>query len=84
MYRQQYTLNYQQFPSSSSCGFSNTTSLDESSLQNVPETHKSMWVINPLYTSSGGMSDGHRKDFYFENMDFLKDKTNLHYSIQRN
>lgn len=56
MYRHQYMLNYQQFPSSSSCGVSNSiaSSFDDCSMQNVPETHKSMWVLNPLYASTSG------------------------------
>lgn len=55
MYRHQYMLNYQQFPSSSSCGVnSNASSFDDCSLQNTPDTHKSMWVLNPLYASTGG------------------------------
>lgn len=56
MYRHQYMLNYQQFPSSSSCGVnSNASSFDDCSLQNIPDTHKSMWVLNPLYASASGI-----------------------------
>lgn len=59
MYRHQYMLNYQQFPSSSSCGVNSTaSSFDECSLQNIPETHKSMWVLNPLYASTSGKNIG--------------------------
>lgn len=55
MYRHQYMLNYQQFPSSSSCGVnSNASSFDDCSFQNIPDTHKSMWVLNPLYASTSG------------------------------
>lgn len=66
MYRHQYMLNYQQFPSSSSCGVnSNASSFDDCSLQNLPDTHKSMWVLNPLYTSTNGM------DTFFLTTSFL-------------
>lgn len=55
MYRHQYMLNYQQFPSSSTCGVNSTaSSFDDGSLQNIPDTHKSMWVLNPLYASTSG------------------------------
>ncbi|XP_031629989.1 uncharacterized protein LOC116345082 [Contarinia nasturtii] len=58
MYRHQYMLNYQQFPSSSSCGVnSNASSFDDCSFQNIPETHKSMWVLNPLYASTSAFSE---------------------------
>lgn len=57
--RQQHMLNYQQFPSSSSCGVnmycSNTS--EDCLFQNIPETHKSMWVLNPLYTSTSGKNN---------------------------
>lgn len=29
-------------------------SSSQGSTQNIPETHKSMWAINPLCTSNGG------------------------------
>lgn len=57
MYHHQYMQNYQQHPSSPSCGVNSNTSADDNSLQqNLPETHKSMWAINPLYASNGGNS----------------------------
>lgn len=33
------------------------------STQNIPETHKSMWAINPLCTSNGG---NFFENFFFE------------------
>lgn len=54
---------YQQFPSSSTCGINSTaSSFDDCSLPNIPETHKSMWVLNPLYASTSG------KNLFFSNL----------------
>lgn len=55
IYHHQYMLSHQQYPSDSSCGInSNTTSVDDCSFHHLPETHKSMWAINPFYASNVG------------------------------
>lgn len=48
-------INYQHFPSGSSYDIASTeTSLDDVSSRNVLGTHRSMWVMNPVYSSSRG------------------------------
>lgn len=46
IYHHQYIL------SDSSCAIN--SSIDDCSFHHLPETHKSMWAINPLYSSNSG------------------------------
>lgn len=51
IYHHQYMLSHQHL-SDSSCAIN--SSIDDCSFHHLPETHKSMWAINPLYSSNSG------------------------------
>lgn len=55
-YHHQHTITYQQYqqqyPSSPSCGVESNSA--NGSSHHIPDTHKSMWAVNPLYTSNSG------------------------------
>lgn len=60
LYHHQHTITYQQYqqqyPSSPSYGIESNSGHDgvNISTHHMPDTHKSMWAINPLYASNSG------------------------------
>lgn len=62
MYHHKHTITYQQYQqqycsiagSGVNCDRSDNDRSDNGGAQHIPDTHKSMWAINPLYSSNCG------------------------------